>query len=404
VTHSEINFEDIEVISGNITNALNSPSKLIFDLDTLAFLAILSREILDNPDAKSYPDLVSIGFSLRTSVVKTYTEKANNSYLRKGRGLVFHVTPSNVPLNFVYSYIFGLLSGNSNIVRLSSKGFPQIDVFVGILDKVLMDERFAWIRSATCFVRYPHSKVVTDYFSGLCDARVIWGGDKTIREIKDSEIKLRSIDLAFPDRYSMSLINAEAFNLSNVQVKNNLISRFYTDAYLFDQQGCSSPKLVCWVGQETEVEAAQNIFWAKLQKTAQSRYDLQLKSSIDKFVDISTIAAESSSSLRIFMPDSYLARIEVGLNSALIGSHQGQFGTFVECSINTLGELEGLTSDNFQTVTYFGFEIEALREATLNLSLRGVDRIVPIGNAFDISINWDGINFVESLSRIVDFV
>jgi len=403
VTHLEVDFDDIEVVSGCIDSALNSSTKIVFDADLLDFLSVLSRTILHNLEAKSFPDLISVGFSLRPSVISSYLEKVNHIYLRKGRGLVFHVTPSNVPLNFVYSYVFGLLSGNSNIVRLSSKSFPQIDVFVGILDEVLKDEKFSWIRNSTCLIRYPHNKLLTDYFSHNCDARVIWGGDSTVRQIKQSEIDLRSIDLSFPDRYSMCLVNAKVFNSADNQEKDNLVSRFFTDAYLFDQQGCSSPKLVCWVGEASEIDQAQKVFWEKLGSIARLRYDLQMKSSMDKFLETCAIAAGPESGLRIRMPDNFLTRIEVEPDSVLIGSHQGQFGTFVECRIDDLEKLADLTSNNFQTVTYYGFNIQVLREALSRLDLRGVDRMVPIGNAFDISINWDGINFVESLSRIVDF-
>lgn len=31
----------------------------------------------------------------------------------------------------------------------------------------------------------------------------------------------------------------------------------------------------------------------------------------------------------------------------------------------------------------------------------GVDRVVPVGQAMDMSILWDGMNMIESLSRII---
>ena len=46
--------------------------------------------------------------------------------LRLGRGMIFHIAPSNVPVNFAYSLISGLLAGNKNIVRLPTKDFEQI--------------------------------------------------------------------------------------------------------------------------------------------------------------------------------------------------------------------------------------------------------------------------------------
>ena len=45
---------------------------------------------------------------------------------RLGLGLVLHFAPSNVPINFAFSYVFGLLAGNSGIVRVASPTSPQV--------------------------------------------------------------------------------------------------------------------------------------------------------------------------------------------------------------------------------------------------------------------------------------
>ena len=45
----------------------------------------------------------------------------------------------------------------------------------------------------------------TKKFSFLSDARLIWGGDKTINEIKKFPSKERCRDITFPDRYSFQL-------------------------------------------------------------------------------------------------------------------------------------------------------------------------------------------------------
>ena len=51
--------------------------------------------------------------------------RPNNNELRLGVGLAFHITPSNMPTNFAYSLLFGLLSGNSNIIKVPSRKFPE---------------------------------------------------------------------------------------------------------------------------------------------------------------------------------------------------------------------------------------------------------------------------------------
>ena len=58
-----------------------------------------------------------------------------------GRGSVLHITPSNVPTNFAYSMVFGLLSGNNNIIRLPSKNFHQVKILCAIL-KNLAKKKF----------------------------------------------------------------------------------------------------------------------------------------------------------------------------------------------------------------------------------------------------------------------
>ena len=68
--------------------------------------------------------------SLEIDFLQKWTSKRNiNLFLenyqignefRTGRGLIFHVCPNNVPTNFIFSFFLGLLSGNSNIIKLPS--------------------------------------------------------------------------------------------------------------------------------------------------------------------------------------------------------------------------------------------------------------------------------------------
>ena len=55
-------------------------------------------------------------------------------------GLIFHITPSNVPTNFAYSLIFGLLTGNSNFVKVPTKKFEEITIICEAINKILFKE------------------------------------------------------------------------------------------------------------------------------------------------------------------------------------------------------------------------------------------------------------------------
>ena len=55
----------------------------------------------------------------------------------------------------------------------------------------------------------------------------------------------------------------------------------------------------------------------------------------------------------------------------------------------------------FQTLSYFGIEKNYINEFIKNNRLLGIDRLVPIGRAFDIGPVWDGYDVIRSLSRII---
>jgi len=53
-------------------------------------------------------------------------------------------------------------------------------------------------------------------------------------------------------------------------------------------------------------------------------------------------------------------------------------------------------------MTYFGISKEYLKKFIINNKVKGIDRIVPIGQALNISLNWDGYDINKILTRIID--
>ena len=73
--------------------------------------------------------MVTLGFWLRKASVngmkKQHISDESKSML-VGRGVAFHISPSNVPVNFAYSLFTGLLMGNANIVYCPFQRFAII--------------------------------------------------------------------------------------------------------------------------------------------------------------------------------------------------------------------------------------------------------------------------------------
>lgn len=77
---------------------------------------------------KEYFDIATFRFWRRKSALLREKEKYDDLSFRLGKGIVFHSTPSNVPVNFSFSFASGLLAGNANIVRLPAKDFDQVKI------------------------------------------------------------------------------------------------------------------------------------------------------------------------------------------------------------------------------------------------------------------------------------
>ena len=123
------------------------------------------------------------------------------------------------------------------------------------------------------FIRYDKDIEINKKLSLICDGRMIWGGDKTAYEFKNYQTKIKSSDIFFNDKYSISLINSdELFKIKNSKHFDKFIENFYNDTLLMDQNACSSPHLILWNGKKCL--KAQDLFWKYFLKYTKKRYKL----------------------------------------------------------------------------------------------------------------------------------
>lgn len=156
-----------------------------FAEEGLALVADFSAEVLADPAARRWPEMAALGFWMRRANIariQAAFEAACGGRLLVGRGLAFHIAPSNVDTMFIYSLFVSLLAGNTNIVRVSPKLRQELASALELLARVL--QRHTGAARRLLVVRYGHDDKVTAFFSGLCNVRVIWGGDETVRRIR----------------------------------------------------------------------------------------------------------------------------------------------------------------------------------------------------------------------------
>lgn len=320
-----------------------------------------------------------------------------------GRGTAFHIAPSNVPVNYAYSFFTGLLCGNANVVRIPSKEFPQVEIINRAISRAL--EGHPDIRPYIALVRYERNKEVNDALSALCDVRVVWGGDATIAELRKSPLPPRAEEITFADRYSLAVIDSDEYvrlieNDTDNKGKNRIASDFYNDTYLTDQNACTSPRAVVWRGSVKE--KAKDIFWDSLLALVKKKYYFQPIQSVDK---ISVEYMASASGLGIMKQNSgkenCLVRVQVSELSPGLMDYRGNSGYFYEYDCDDIMNIrEFCNNTHCQTIGLLGGK--DVIAPLLDSGLRGVDRVVPIGHTLDFDLIWDGYNLVEKFTRTIN--
>jgi hypothetical protein len=387
----------IEKILGKLP-VIQNPS-CIFDKLVISFLDDISIAIKQSKLASPYSDLKNFGFWCREANLINISENYPKKNLMLGRGIVLHITPSNVPLNFAFSFAFGMLSGNSNIVRLPSRNFTQVNILCRIIYKILKKFKYSSLLNKFCFVKYDKSDDISSQLSREVDARLIWGGDETINKFKKYQTSPRCVDLTFSNRYSISIMDINEIAKLREKELKNLAQKFYTDCYLMDQQGCSSPQALLWVGKKNFL--AKKKFWEALSKIVHLKYGSDLSVANQKITSLSRVAVTSKTNFRLNYKDFKLLRLNINDASSEIEKIQCHFGTFAEIHIGKIDKLKKIISKRFQTITYYGLERKELNDFILHNGITGVDRIVSVGRAFDIGPIWDGYDIIYSLSRII---
>lgn len=375
-----------DTVLNEIANQRSFP---VFAEDTLEFLGEIARQIRNRKEKTS--DLAAFGFWCRRITVtmqKTVTseETVTIQEKRMGRGISLHFAASNMPMLFAYSMAAALLAGNCVIMRLSDRETEQERMLLEIL-KEIMDKYPVW-KKRIVLLRYEHNGQINDHLSALCDVRIIWGRDSTVEELKKSPLKKGAVDVTFPDRGSAAVFDAE-YILMQEDLYSDVLG-FYNDTYAYDQNACSSPSILYWVGEEKQVACAKKRFWNEMETFLKEKYVLPEVLAVKKWENALAMAA-AMPEVKIVHRDNRIIRIELPQLTEQCWDHRTAGGFFMEASGENLQGLIPILTDKCQTITVLGCEKETV--ASL-----GALRVTENGHALDFSLEWDGVDLIAAMS------
>jgi hypothetical protein len=378
-----------------------------FDVVLIDFFDCLSKTILSNKTINSLPEIVALGFWLRKANLLTLKDEnkhlfISNKYNVAPLGKVFHVCPANVDTIFIYSLTVSVLMGNKNLLRVSSRiDASHIIVIFEIINQTIKQEKYTFLADYINIISYAHNQELSINISKNVNARVIWGGDQTIRTFKSLETAPRTKDIIFADRVSMLCIDCESYNeLLDSNGLKIVLRNFFNDAYTFDQMGCSSPQIIYFIGNKTNYNICINKFQKEISEYIKIHYkyditslaSLKLNRMVDDAIEHVLISQTG---------DNYLKLIELDRELDESKLHGCGGGYFYVKRIDSTEDLNYLQQPKVQTICYYGLKKTDLQILIELSNGEGIDRIVPLGEALNFNYIWDGFNLFDELSKKV---
>lgn len=381
----------------------------VFSEQTALFLDLLSEKIRKRKESRNYADLITFSFWCRKANLLKMGE-VYRSESRIGRGVSVHFTPGNIPLLFAYSMAVALLAGNCVVVRLSRNKTKQEEVLIEILNEIL-EKKYTFFKNRIVLCRYGHDRAATDWLLRICNVRVIWGSNRSVNEIRRSPLQAGAIDLPFAARRSAAVFRSSELRKIDMEP---FVRRFYNDTFLTDQNACSSPHVIFWLGTEEETEEVRAKFWGSLERLLKrTAYSVPAAVVCRKWTAAYLLASQSdgakiicsdklqSDGAKIRCSDNRIVRVQVPRFQEKMWEAMVPCGFFVECAGKKLTEASAVFSKDCQTVSYFGINPEEISERIIRLGCAGADRIVPVGHTLDFSLVWDGNDMIRSMSRVI---
>jgi hypothetical protein len=371
--------------------------------ERLAALARLSAAMLADPVLRQDPASVSVAYWLRRAQLGRMADDharrtaAEADVLRVPVGRVLHLAPANVDTLFVYSWALAYLCGNASVVRLSQDRGTVVEALLRVIAAVAAE--VPELGSANRFVTYGHDDAITTALSAWCAHRVIWGGDDTVAAIRRLPLPSHASERAFGSKYSFAVVGAERFRGASEAERARMASGFFNDLFWFDQMACSSPHVVFWLGAPAVAAEAAEVFEAALQAEVDRRgFAPPVSSAVHRRTYAFGLAA--SADVRVALGHPGFVGVHVRQRDALDKAICGG-GLVRHVPVASLADIVAFVDEGDQTLTHWGIDAEALREFAARAGARGLDRIVPVGEALAFDAVWDGFHLVDDMMRRV---
>jgi hypothetical protein len=386
-----------ETIFGNLDNCYKD--SVAFSDVRISYVEELSSVLADL--SRTYRDSELMSFSRYLKHLRSKTNYYSiPNFIRKGIGLVIHITPNNVPLGFAYSFIWGLITGNSNIVKTPNQSREQSALFFEGLKLVHQNPKFRILSQQNVFTNIHSTDARFTSIIKACDAKVVWGSNVTIDTIASVQKSVYTRSITFPDRISVCVMSLHVYSTLSQDKKISLVKKFVRDFQSFNQLACSSPWVLYWLGSDRPDQSREitDEFWEHVSKELESIPDLLTGLGALRVAKLAKISAQQSVSFKKVTHLKHVTILDV--ESLVMSEIDAGYGIFYQKNCDCLDSIFLDLGDRVQTMTYFGINVNELEHALKSSTSAVPRRIVPIGTALEFEWIWDGRDAMSELTEI----
>ncbi len=368
------------------------------NLERIDKLVKLSNSIKDLAVYQKDSDLLALSVFSFELVEQFHTWFKEKSQIYFGKGTTFHIPSGNIPLMPFYSWLPSYLAGNPNIVRISRRlDDTYIGRLVDLIDKVIgpIDGKM------NIFYSSKYSEQLTLIASKVCKVRIVWGSYSTISTIRSKYPTEAVIDLCFPTRHSVSIIDVGNYSELDNTGRNLLCRRYIDDTIQFTFKACSSPHYTYWLGRKSEKYLLVLDFLERISgMIARSETEMGVMST-NNFLDNQSnlLQRTKCKPIQLIAGKSiyYISSKEVpSISKEQMDCHV----YFINADYEE--EIVNTWPSDIQTLSLINpMDYDFAVKISNKLGSKTPDRIIPIGHALKFSLLWDGQHFLETLTRQV---
>jgi hypothetical protein len=186
----------------------------------------------------------------------------------------------------------------------------------------------------------------------------------------------------------------------NSKATGQLASAFFNDIFWFDQMACSSPHTFIWVGSVGRTREALLRFNSSLaDEVERRRHQGTSSSAVHRLNYLFELACDVN--LTADLTQREFTSVQIAESEDWRREICGA-GFLTHVRADSLRQLGLFAGQQDQTITHFGFSREELVDVAGIVGAKGVDRLVPVGEALAFDTTWDGYDLIgDFLRRVV---